>query len=300
MKKILVGFIVLMSVFSLNSCFSILEKYKKVENKAAVLLNIDGSVKPIYRKEDDYQRKAEAGDGYKIATYKKIKEKTTYGNNDVTLLTIHAGTKKNLEKFNDVILDKTLVEVYKKITDSVKNKLNKKYSWIKAVSTATVDEVTSEEYKKKREPKKIKTEKNLLGLDALSFSEEKEIGSMGEKSTSQRFFDGDLTIKEDWVVEIKFTKWFIYSKVLLHLYLVGGLPVADNNYQKIGINIKVYDKKSKSTIYNQTTESDVAMINKSLHRIGENSLPEDIKTWENKTFNQIDGLIDTLITKMDK
>lgn len=290
MKKYLKSLCVLFSILfilSVVSC-SIPEKYKKGENKAIVFFNEAGSHTPIYASEKEFDDIV-AGQGNavdkkqalaSIRTYKNTSDGTYEGD-------LISGLRKEavagFKNFNNKILDGTLKEAFDKMPSLLQSSINGKYPWLKVVNTAKV------------------TIKDGTG-DRTPYGEAdpfKLVNATPMKETKNKFFEGKVGQSEDWAVSVRITGWFIYAKAVLPI-TVGGLPTLGETHQKIMMEATIYDKKTKSRIFSKTAKSDILMNKKLFPKIGEDSSSEDIEDWNKKTSSQIQELIDSLITAMNK
>lgn len=186
------------------------------------------------------------------------------------------------------MLDKALVSSFEKIANLTKDKINKKYSWLKVTEASSVSEARAKAGKETR-----KTDV----WSVLRYNPTLVVNTISNPAKDS-FFSGEIGKEQDLAIKVKITEWFIYSKALVPVYL-GGIPTGNNNYQRMGIKIAVYDKKTKSVIYNQTRTTDVLMSKKTLLKIGEESSPEEIENWTQKTLDQISDSLDFLITLME-
>lgn len=290
MKKLVLCFLILSSVLFLNSCSGIPVKYKSQENKAVVLFDVEFGATPIFSERSDYYDKVTEGgtlDG--VRTYRNTAVFQNEGSDQLFDATVGKDLINNFKKFNTDVLDKALVSSFEKIADLTKEKINKKYSWLKVTEASTVSEA------------RAKGGKETRGTDIASIIRYNPtvIKDTINNPARDDFFSGAIGKEQDLAIKVKITEWFIYSKSLIPIYL-GGIPTGGDNYQRMAIKIVVYDKKNKSVIYNQSKTSDILMSKKTLLKIGEESSSEEIENWSQKTLDQISNSLDFLITSMDK
>lgn len=282
--------------FILISCSGIDKKYKKAENKAIVFFNQPVSLTPIYVYKDgtlpDYPK-----------SYREMIEKSPKDDYEIFEKTV-----KGFRNFNRSVIDKAVRNNFGELARLTENKINGKFPWLKAIDNQIVTRPRAigggGDYSDEGSTT-IFLGFNILGIETPSLGVDlrslaaykKAMRPMEEKIDN--FYDGKIDTTADWLVEIRIIGWFIYSSANPTVYL-SGIPTSGQTAQEIQLQMKVYDKKSKKSIFDQKQSSKILVNEKSVVEIGQRALPKDIQDWDTKTTQQIQDLLNTLVLKMNQ
>ena len=281
--------------FIVSSCSGIDKKYKKTENKAIVFFNQPVSLTPIYIYKDgtlpDYPR-----------SYREMIEKSPKDDYETFEKTV-----KGFRNFNRSVIDKAIRNNFGQLARLTENKINGKFSWLKAIDNQIVTRpraIGGGGYSDEGSAT-IFLGFNILGIATPSLGVDlkslaaykKAMRPMEEKIDD--FYTGKIATTADWLIEIRIIGWFIYSSANPTVYL-SGIPTSGQTAQEIQLQMKIYDKKSKNSIFDQKQSSKVLINEKSVVEIGQQKLPVDIQDWDTKTTQQIEDLLNNLVLKMNQ
>ena len=292
-------FLISLTSFILSSCSGINKKYKKAENKAIIFFNQPVSLTPIYIYKDgtfpDYPK-----------SYREMIEKSPK-DDGIFEKTVTAGTVKGFRNFNRSVIDKTVRNSFGELAKLTENKINGKFLWLKAIDNQTVTRPRAigggGGYSVENGPSVF------LGFDILGIATPSlgvDLGSLAAYKKAMRpmeekiddFYTGKIATTADWLIEIRIIGWLIYSSANPIVY-VSGIPTSGQTVQEIQLQMKIYDKKSKNSIFDQKQSSKILVNEKSVVEIGQRALPTDIQDWHTKTTQQIEDLLNNLVLKMN-